>query len=121
MRITYFTLDDVNQDLVRRWAARAGARVTCSAGGPPAGGPDRPAAVIVDLDFLPPEVRVGWVRKAVAGEVPCPVFAHGHNIADADAVALSRHGVRVCRGRLRRAVLIGWLRRVAQVPAVSGS
>jgi hypothetical protein len=118
MRIAYFTLDDVNRHLVRRWAAGAGARVRCLAGRLSAGGPDGAAAVVLDLDFLPPDVRTDWVRCVRAGEVGCPVLAHGHNISDADAAALGRGGARVCRGRLRRAVLVGWLDGVARGPAV---
>ena len=109
MRIAYLTLDDVNRDLVRRWAARTGARVAYPACLPSAGPPAGAAAVILDLDFLPPDVQADWVRQAVAGSVRCPVLAHGHNVSESDAAALHRAGVRVCHGRLRRAALEDWL------------
>jgi len=107
MRIAYYTTDEVNRFFVRRWARAAGVRVVCPAGPRLIDGGG--GAVILDLDFLPAEVRAGWLGRVRAGGVAGPVLVHGHNIADGDAAALGRLGVRVCRGRVRRAALDGWL------------
>jgi hypothetical protein len=107
MRIAYYTTDEVNRYIVRQWGRRAGIRVECLAGGRLAAGGDGP--VILDLDFLPTDGRVDWLGRLRAGQIAGPVLVHGHNIADADAAALARLGVHVCRGRLRRAALGGWL------------
>jgi hypothetical protein len=107
MRITYYTTDEVNRYIVRRWARQAGVRIMCPAGGGLANGCAGPVAL--DLDFLPDEVRAEWLRRVRAGAVTGPVLVHGHNIADDDAAALARLRVHVCRGRVRRAALIGWL------------
>ena len=100
MRIAYFSLDDVNRALVRRWAAGQGVRVVCpsvrAVGEPVA------AATVVDLDFLPDPYRVDWIAQVLAGAVEVPVLVHGHRLTDAEAASLARRGVVVCRGRLRR-------------------
>ena len=112
MWIDYLTLDEVNRYLVRRWTAGMGVRLTCSAVGPsPDGGKSR-RGVILDLDFLPADIRTAWIRRVLVGGVGCPVFAHGHNVSDEDVAALRQYGVRVCRGRLRKAALNEWLGRV---------
>ena len=115
MRVPYYTLDEVNRFLVRRWAHRAGVRVGCPAGRRLADG--QGGAVILDLDFLPAAVRAAWVRRLLAGEAAGPVLAHGHNIPDAEAAALRATGVRVCRGRVRKAALCRWLDRAAATRA----
>jgi hypothetical protein len=116
MRITYYTTDEVNRYIVRQWGRRAGIRVECPAGGRPAAGGDGP--VILDLDFLPVDVRADWLGRLRAGRIAGPVLVHGHNIADADATALTGRGVKVCRGRVRRAALNGWLDAVTARPQI---
>jgi hypothetical protein len=111
MRITYYTTDEVNRYIVRQWGRRAGIRVECPAGGRLAARDDGP--VILDLDFLPVDVRADWLGRLRAGQIAGPVLVHGHNIADADAAALAGHGVKVCRGRVRRAALERWLKAAA--------
>jgi hypothetical protein len=109
MRIAYYTLDEVNRFLVRRWAHEAGARAVCPDG--PRLNEECPGAtaLVLDLDYVPAEVRAGWVRRVLAGQVGLPVLVHGHNIADAEAAALRERGAQVCRGRVRRAALRAWL------------
>jgi hypothetical protein len=109
MRIAYYTLDEVNRFLVRRWAHDAGARLVCPDG--PRLNDECPGttALLLDLDHLPADVREAWLRRVLAGETGMPVLVHGHNIADAEAMALRARGAHVCRGRVRRAALHGWL------------
>ncbi len=110
MRITYFTLDDVNRFLVRRWARRAGARVACPVGPKLIWGFTDPGAIVLDLDHLTPDLRATWLKRAVTGVFGCPVLVHGHNISNVESTALRLSGVRVCHGRLRMKSLVGWLR-----------
>lgn len=109
MRIAYYTLDEVNRFLVRRWAHEAGARVI----GPGANqlNDECPGAtaLVLDLDYVPAEVRAAWVRRVLTNEVGLPVLVHGHNIPDAEAAALRDRGAQVCPGRVRRAALRAWL------------
>jgi hypothetical protein len=107
MQIAYYTTDEVNRYIVRRWARQTGVRVVCPAGGGLANGGGGP--VVLDFDFLPADVRDEWLRRVRAGALSGPVLVHGHNIADADAAELARLGIHVCRGRVRRTALDGWL------------
>lgn len=107
MRIAYYTTDEVNRFIVRRWGRRAGIRIDCPGGGGLVTDCDVP--VILDFDFLPAEVRAAWLAQLRAGRIAGPVLVHGHNIVDADAAALARSGAHVCRGRVRWAALDGWL------------
>jgi hypothetical protein len=109
MRIAFFTLDEVNRFLVRRWARGAGVQVYCPAGERLGGACLEADAVILDLDFLPADLRADWLRRVLAGAVGGPVLTHGHNITDSEAVALRQRGVRVCRGRVRGADIRAWL------------
>ena len=114
MRIAHITLDEVNRALVRSWTKGAGLWVPRPTGAKAlqvAAG----AAVVLDLDHLPPDVRAGWVRRVVTGAVGGPVLVHGHNMSDAEAEAFRRSGARVCRGRIRRSAVVNWL------PAPAGS
>ncbi len=90
MRIVYLSLDEVNQELVRRWVARLGARV-------------------FDLDHLPEPWRSGWPALA-AGR---PALAHGYNLRDAGVAALRRAGVMVVRRRLTARCFARWCRSAA--------
>lgn len=107
MWIAYYSTDEVNRYIVRRWARQADIRVMCPVGGGLAAEFDGP--VILDLDFLPAEVLTVWLGRLRAGQIAVPILVHGHNIADTDAAALTRRGVHVCRGRVRRAALDQWL------------
>src|SRR5262245_12788305 len=109
MRIAYYTLDAVNRFLVRRWAHDAGARLVCPGGHQLSDECAGTTAVLLDLDYVPSEVREAWVRRLLAGEIAMPVLVHGHNILDPEAAALRERGVQVCRGRVRRAALRSWL------------
>ena len=108
MRIAHITLDEVNRALVRSWMKATGLRVARPTGAGLVWAADG-SAVVLDLDHLPPDVRAGWVRRVVTGEVGGPVLVHGHNITEAEAAALRRSGVSVCRGRIRRSAVRAWL------------
>src|SRR5262249_33549031 len=116
MRVAYFTMDEVNQYLVRQWAKGAGVGVGCPAGGRLGGTCPESDAVILDLDSLPTELRAHWLHRVLAGAAGGPVLAHGHNIMDSEAAALRQRGVRVCRGRVRKADVRAWLDSVAVHP-----
>jgi hypothetical protein len=108
MWIVYLGLDEVNQELVRRWVARLGGRVTTVALVDAAAlAPDVP--VVFDLDHLPEPWRSGWPALA-AGR---PALAHGYNLRDAEAAALRRAGVTVVRRRLTARYFARWCRSAA--------
>src|SRR5262245_65203997 len=122
MRIAYITLDDVNRFTLRRWAGQNRVRVDCLSASElrtPVHGVD---AVVVDLDFLPAELREIWLSRILADAPPSQVLVHGHNITEAEAAALHRRSVRVCRGLLRRRRFNSWVRDLrrskATIPAV---
>src|SRR5262245_19099624 len=115
MRIAYLGMDEVNQELVRRWAARLGAGVTAvSLADAAALAPD--VAAVLDLDYLPEPWRNRWPALA-AGR---PALAHGYNLPDAEAVALRRAGVTLVRRRLTARHFARWCR-FAGLRAGSGS
>jgi hypothetical protein len=116
MRIAYYTTDEVNRFLVRRWAGREGIRVVTPVVQSRADAYDGP--VVLDFDNLPEATRADWLRRLTAGTRTGPALVHGHNIADAEATALRTHGDWVCRGRVRRAALCRWL--VAATVPVTG-
>src|SRR5262245_23444184 len=113
MRIVYLTLDDVNRFMVRCWAAGDTFRVDCPAANAPVASVDGADAVILDLDHLPEPFRAAWLAPVPGGLT----LDHGHNIADTDAAALRRRGMRVCRGRLRRGLVSVWAESVASAEA----
>ena len=114
MRIAYFTLDAVNKFLVRRWARSLQTRIACPAGQPMFQRCAAPTAIILDVDFLPLELRATWLRRVLTDDGSAPALVHGHNVTDAEVEALQRCGVQVCRGRLRKSDLIEWLEGVFQ-------
>jgi hypothetical protein len=120
MRIAYYTLDEVNRFLVRRWASEAGARLACPGSHQLKDEYAGATAVLLDLDFLPAGVRADWVGRVLAGAVGLPVLVHGHNIPDAEASALRARGAQVCRGRVRKADLRAWLDGQAVGSGVAG-
>jgi hypothetical protein len=109
MRIAYYTLDVVNKFLVRSWAKSMGARIACPFGQPMFQECAMPTALILDVDFLPAELRTLWLGRVLSSASAGPALIHGHNITDTEAEALQRRGVQVRRGRLRKSDLIGWL------------
>ena len=109
MRISYFSLDEVNQFVVGRWAGSRGFRVQRANCGPRVDGNADGTAIILDLDYLMADSRAAWLQRVLAGEVTCPLLVHGHNISDAESADLRRCGAQVCRGRLRKTIVDGWL------------
>src|SRR5262249_9666525 len=61
MRIAYITLDDVNRFMLRRWAAQNRLRVECPSANELYTEVRGVDAVVVDLDFLPAELREIWL------------------------------------------------------------
>ena len=109
MRIAYVTLDDVNRFVVQRWAGRGRFQLDGPAANQPHARLDAAGAVILDLDHLPAPFRAAWLARILNDALAGRALVHGYNIADADAAALRRRGVRVCRGRLRRGFFFAWL------------
>jgi hypothetical protein len=107
MRIAYYSLDEVNRLLVRQWGSRQGVRVTCP--GVATIGDRVAASMIVDLDFLLEPIRGNWLKQAIAGAIEGPVLVHGHGLSDDEARGLTRRGMTVCQGRLRRQVFHSWV------------
>ena len=67
------------------------------------------SGIVVDLDFLPEPHRANWIGRALTGAFAGPVLVHGHGLSDSEASALSRRGMTVCRGRLRRRAFRKWV------------
>ncbi|HKA06366.1 MAG TPA: hypothetical protein VKD71_03855 [Gemmataceae bacterium] len=109
MRISYFSLDEVNQFLVGRWAGGRGFRVHRANCSPRVAGNADGTAIVLDLDYVTADSRAAWLQRVLTGEVTCPLLVHGHNISDAESADLRRRGAQVCRGRLRKTVVEGWL------------
>jgi hypothetical protein len=107
MRIAYYSLDEVNRVLVRRWASREGVRVTCPSVG--AIGDAVAEGTIIDFDFIPEQFRIAWLERSIAGGVEGPVLVHGHGLSDLDVRRLAGRGMMVCKGRLRRRVFQEWI------------
>jgi len=110
MRIAYITLDDVNRFMLRRWAGQNRLRVECPSANELHTEVRGVDAVVVDLDFLPALLREIWLARVLADVSPGQALVHGHNITDAEAAALHRKSVRVCRGLLRRRRFNSWVR-----------
>ncbi len=79
---------------------------------------DEVIGVILDFDFLPPDIRAVWLQRLQMRQVEIPALIHGHNISNADAHSLRKVGARVCRSRVRKSALAGWL---AGLSAMSAS
>ena len=65
--------------------------------------------MVVDFDFLPEPIRGKWLSQALAGAIESPILVHGHGLSNQEARALSRRGITVCQGRLRRLIFRNWL------------
>jgi hypothetical protein len=101
MTLAYYTMDEVNRFLVSRWAKMLTVPVAFPRVRP---GAEAPAAVMLDLDHLPPGVTVEAFLSRPEWDRP-RVIVHGHNIADGDAAKWRACGVRVCRGCVRKSLL----------------
>jgi hypothetical protein len=99
MRFAYWTIDEVNQHLAERFAARTGVQIdVCSFR-------DADAArsfdaVLYDLDFFPMEQRRDLLAGLLAQQRIEPVVVHSYHLRSEEARALRRQGVIVVR-RLR--------------------
>jgi hypothetical protein len=116
MRIAYISCDDVNRFLFRLWARRAKLPWNCETAvhpGAPLGAAD---GVVIDLDYLPGQLRAAWLAHAIGGAT-ARLLVHGHNISDLEAQALRRAGAVVVRGRFRRGALLVWIRDLRRVEA----
>jgi hypothetical protein len=111
MRIAYFTTDEVNLDLARRWARRIGCQLIPLSPREPLLD-DQFDAVIYDLDYLPSELRRELLASLRNDPLPGPCAVHSYNLKRREAEALRFWGVQVRRRlqpglflRLRREAL----------------
>ena len=102
MQIAYFSLDEVNRFMVRQWAKRHDVRIALPSVATI--GQATTAGTVVDFDFVPEPLRGEWLRQALTGAFEGPVLVHGHGLSDREARMLSRRGMTVCKGCLRRRV-----------------
>lgn len=103
MRTAYITIDEVNQDLARRWAEALGAILQVLT--PAEGFPDTCYdAVLVDLDSLPADYRQQMLRDLLSEPADRPVAVHSYSLTDEEIQDLKNHGVAVTR-RLERRVI----------------
>jgi hypothetical protein len=94
--IAYLTVDEVNQELARGLTAACGIRLEVL--WPRDGAPDgRFAAVVYDLDSLPPGGREAVLAALTAEPLPRPVVVHSYGLEDAQAEALRGNGVALYR------------------------
>jgi hypothetical protein len=105
MRIAYVNIDEVNQDLAARMAAKCGAVVCGLLPQDPA--PDGQFdAVLFNLDDVPRDQRSALVEGLRQGKSGHPTAVHGFDISDEQAETLRRDGVavspRLHAGLLRR-------------------
>jgi hypothetical protein len=96
MLIAYLTTDEVNQDLAMRMAEECGTTLALLSlrDGPPDG---RFAAVLYDLDFLPPLQRQEVLGELLAGPSSHPVAVHSYNLEEDQVKALAENQVLVHR------------------------
>ena len=101
--IAYLTHDEVNAAVARRAARRLCGRLKVLG----VKDADRAAAadlVLLDLDHLPPECKLGLLRQAVGGELANRFAVHSYQLSTADERVLRAAGVRVAT-RLTAALL----------------
>ena len=110
MQVTYLTLDEVNRFTMQSWAKKSGMQVHCPIPSEILVPPEETDAIVLDLDYLPAEVRATWLSRVEAGATTGRVMVHGHNITDGEVKRLCWRGVHICHGQLRRDALISWLR-----------
>lgn len=109
MTLAYYSVDEVNQFLVSRWAKRLTLEVLRPR---ELSDMDDHSVVLLDLDFLPPGVSLEGLLSMPRVARP-RMIVHGHNITDDETGRLRANGVQVCRGRLRKRVLLAIRRPVA--------
>ena len=112
MRIAYVAIDEVNQALADRMAAKCGAIICHLRPGEvhPDGQFD---AVLYNLDDVPRDQQPAFLEGLCLGAPDCPSAVHGYAIADEQAQALGRQGVAVAQ-RLHPALLRSLCRRAAR-------
>src|SRR5262249_38622228 len=74
------------------------------------------AAVLYDLDSLPPDDRRRVVEGLLAGRPPSPAAAHSYRLGEGEAEALRARGVAVFR-RLDGQAVAGLVELLRRVPA----
>jgi hypothetical protein len=96
MLFAYLSLDEVNQALAERFAARRGASldVLSFRDAAPAGQFD---AVFYDLDSLPADRRRAILAELTTNKVAWPVAVHSYSLTRRQAGALRLQGVLVAR------------------------
>ena len=104
MRIAYYTLDEVNRFLVRR-VGPGGGPLACPGGHQLKDEYAGATAVLLDLDFLPADVRADWVRRVLAGEVGLAGPGARAQHPGRGGGGAAGPGAHVCRGRVRKAAL----------------
>ncbi len=114
MKITYYTLDEVNQFCIRKWLKGQDVSLTCPNARSLTLTNHSAQAIILDLDSLPAKIAADWLHQLRSAQFPFFGLVHGHNISDVQARSLRRRGIRVCCGRIRKAILLHWLETIAQ-------
>lgn len=94
MRVAYVTTDEVNERLAMQMAANCG--TTLDAFSPKDPPPDGEyAAVLYDLDYLPPAPGRNVLGELLAQPPGRPVAVHSYRLGQRQAAALRRHGCAV--------------------------
>src|SRR5262245_5309046 len=119
MKVTYLTLDEVNRFTVQSWAKNSGLQVFCPIPSELLISGEDTDAIVLDLDYLPAQVRATWLSRVEAGEMTGCVLVHGHNITDAEIKRLRRQTVRICHGQLRREAFSSWLRDLRRIETIT--
>jgi hypothetical protein len=117
MQVTYLTLDEVNRFTMQSWAKKSGMQLHCPIPSDILVLPEETDAIVLDLDYLPAEIRATWLSRVEAGATTGCLLVHGHNITDGEVKRLRRQGVHICQGQLRRDALISWLRDLGRIEA----
>jgi len=96
MSIAYLTVDQVNQSLAQEWSAHVALNVEILM--PRDGYPDSCyTALVVDLDYLPAELRGEVLAELLRSPLARPTAVHGYNLTDEQIATLKGHGVIVHR------------------------
>jgi hypothetical protein len=96
MRIAYVNIDEVNQELAVRMAAKCGA-IICGLApwdSPPDGQFD---AVLYNLDQLPRQRRAALLDELLRDSSRRPVAVHGFDLTEEQVEVLTRRGVTAAR------------------------
>jgi hypothetical protein len=115
MILAYLTHDEVNQHRARQLADAWGIELSplflkeAATAGPF-------AAIVHDLDCLPPTDRQGVLKGLLAGPLPWPAGVHSYSLEEAEVQALQARGVAVHR-HLEEVVLALLARATSQATA----